>query len=156
MAIAKSEIFDFLSAHRLAVASSVSRDGSPESALVYMVPTQDLELIFYTLQTARKCENLRRDGRISLVVGWPQEGERTSHQDTVQYEGIAREQFDDSRERAKALYLASLPENSGMATWPGLTFFKVSPTWIRFSSYGKPWRVEEMRFENPLARRARH
>ena len=152
--ISRSEIYEFLSAHRLAVVSSVSPHGAPESALIYMVPTPELELVFYTLQTARKCENLRRDGRISLVIGWPQENERIAQQDTVQYEGIAKEQLDDARDKAKAVYLAGLPENAGMATWPGLTFFRVTPTWIRFSSYGKPWRVEELRFEG--AQRVHH
>jgi pyridoxine/pyridoxamine 5'-phosphate oxidase len=153
MTISKSDIYEFLSGHRLAVASTVAANGAPESALVYAVPTSELELIFYTLQTARKCENLRRDGRISLVIGWPQEHERTVNQDTVQYEGIAAEQEGSRRDEAKDLYLAGLPGNAGMAAWPGLTFFRVRPVWIRFSSYGKPWRVEEMRFEAPRTMR---
>jgi pyridoxine/pyridoxamine 5'-phosphate oxidase len=149
MSISKSDIYKFLSVHRLAVASTVAESGAPMSALVYAVPTPELELIFYTLQTSRKCENLLRDGRISFVVGWPQENERISNQDTVQYEGIAEEQEGSARDSAKDIYLASLPENAGMAAWPGLTFFRVRPVWIRFSSYGKPWRVEEMRFDAP-------
>lgn len=155
MSISKSDIYEFLSVHRLAVASTVAANGAPESALVYAVPSPELELIFYTLQTSRKCENLRRDGRISFVIGWPQENERVSNQDTVQYEGIAEEQEGSRRDDAKDLYLAGLPENAGMAAWPGLTFFRVRPVWIRFSGYGKPWRVEEMRFEAPKSTRRR-
>jgi pyridoxine/pyridoxamine 5'-phosphate oxidase len=153
MSISKSDIYNFLTAHRLAVASTVSANGAPESALIYAVPTPELELIFYTLQTARKCENLQRDGRISFVIGWPQENDRVSNQDTVQYEGRAEEQEGSARDAAKDLYLAGLPENAGMAAWPGLTFFRVRPVWIRFSSYGKPWRVEEMSFDVPKMKR---
>ena len=153
MSISKADIYAFLSAHHLAVASTVSSNGAPQSALVYAVATPELELIFYTLQTSRKCENLRRDGRISFVVGWPQENERVSNQDTVQYEGIAEEQEDSARDSAKELYIAGLPENAGMAAWPGLTFFRVRPVWVRFSSYGRPWRVEELRFDAPKVTR---
>jgi pyridoxine/pyridoxamine 5'-phosphate oxidase len=145
--ISKAELFGFLDEHRLAVVSTCDARGKPQSALIYVVPTEDLELIFYTLQTARKCENLQRDGRVSFVIGWPQEHDRTADQNSVQYEGIAEEQLGAARDKAKKRYLAGLPENSGMANWPGLTFFRVRPAWIRYSSYGKPWRVEEMKFD---------
>jgi len=156
MAISKDEIFTFLNAHRLAVVSTLSVENGPQSALVYAVPTPDLELIFYTLQTTRKCANLRRNPRVSLVIGWPSEGERGAHQDTVQYEGIAEEQAEGpARDAAKAFYLESLPQNAGMATWPGLTYFRVKPSWIRFSTYGKNWRVEELTFDRPQPARKR-
>lgn len=149
MSISKEEIFTFLDAHRMAVVSTNSAKGAPESALIYAVPTRDLEILFYTLETTRKCANLRRDGHVALVIGWPPEGERTVHQNTVQYEGIAVEQTGEARETAKTLYLEGLPQNAGMSTWPGLTFFRVRPSWVRFSSYEKPWRVEEIAFEQP-------
>jgi hypothetical protein len=41
--------------------------------------TDDLEIVFDTLSTTRKCQNLRKCPKISLVVGWDQEV-------TVQYD----------------------------------------------------------------------
>jgi hypothetical protein len=98
-----------------------------------------LELIFYALQDTRKCVNLRRDPRIAAVIGWKDDT-------TLQYEGIADEPVDPELEAYKQIYAASRPGAAAQMLWPGLTFFRVRPGWLRLSDYGRPWSVEELTF----------
>ncbi len=129
----------FIHARKLGVVSSVSANGAPEAALVNLAVTDELELIFYALQDTRKCINLRRDPRIAVVVGWDDDR-------TLQYEGIADEPMDPELETFKQIYAASRPNAAAQMQWPGLTFFRVRPKWLRLSDYGRPWSVEELTF----------
>src|SRR5262245_62871983 len=80
----RSELLAFLRRHRYAVQASVAADGSPQAAVVGVAVTGELELVFDTLGTSRKAQNLRRDARIALVVGW-------DDAQTVQLQGMADE-----------------------------------------------------------------
>jgi pyridoxine/pyridoxamine 5'-phosphate oxidase len=135
----KQTLLAFIRAHGLAVVSTVSAGGAPEAALVNIAVTDDLELIFYALQTTRKCVNLRRDPRIAAVIGWDDET-------SLQYEGIADEPRDEELDRLKQVYRAARPNAGFQMVWPGLTYFRIRPKWIRFSHYGAKWSVEETSF----------
>jgi pyridoxine/pyridoxamine 5'-phosphate oxidase len=143
MAIEKRELLDFMRAHPLGVVSTTSKSGAPEAALVNIVSTDELELIFYTIQTNRKCINLRRDPRIAVVIGWDSEM-------TMQYEGVADEPQYEELDRLKRIYGASRPNAEFKMSWPGLTYFRVRPKWIRLSNYGQNWSLEEMSFPQAL------
>jgi hypothetical protein len=95
--------------------------------------------VFYTLQETRKCKNLRRDRRIAAVIGW--DGEQT-----LQYEGLADEPYGTELDRLKDVYAAARPDARAQMAWPGLTYFRVRPKWIRISNYGHPWSVDEVTF----------
>ncbi len=136
MATDKKKLLTFIRAHGLGVVSTVSAAGAPESALVNIAVTDDLELVFYALQTTRKCANLRRDPRIAAVIGWDDET-------SLQYEGIADEPRDEELERIKWVYRDARPDAGVQMVWPGLTYFRVRPKWCRFSYYGSRWSVEE-------------
>ncbi len=101
--------------------------------------TPELELIFDTTEATRKYPNLKRDPRIAFVFGWDSE-------ETLQYEGVADEPEGDELARLKEIYFAAFPEGVARQDWPGLTYFRVRPRWIRFSSYYRPRRVDEMSF----------
>jgi PPOX class probable F420-dependent enzyme len=77
------DVVAFLREQRYGVVSSIADDGSPQSAVVGIGVGDDCEIVFDTLGTSRKAQNLRRDPRASLVV-WA--GERT-----VQLEGVVDE-----------------------------------------------------------------
>jgi pyridoxine/pyridoxamine 5'-phosphate oxidase len=139
MTTRKSEFLEFIRAHRLGVVSTTSATGAPESALVNIAVTEDLELIFYALQDTRKCANLRRDPRVAVVIGWEDEK-------TLQYEGTADEPQNEELARLKKIYGASRPDAQFQMAWPGVTYFRVRPSWIRLSNYGSPWSVEESVF----------
>jgi general stress protein 26 len=136
----KNELYRFLTASRYGVVSTVSKDGAPEVALVGFAATPDLELIFETINTTRKYENIQRNPRVAAVIGW--EGEKT-----LQYEGIADEPDEFAAEELKKIYFAMLPENENHDGWPGLSYMRIRPRWIRLSNYGTPWSVEEFRFD---------
>lgn len=139
MSLQKKALVDFILARGLGVVSTTSEKGLPEAALVNLVVTDALELVFYTLQDARKCTNLRRDPHIAVVIGWNDEK-------TLQYEGIADEPAGSELERLKQVYAASRPDAATQMGWPGLTYFRVRPKWVRLSDYGSRWSVEEMTF----------
>jgi len=139
MTIEKHELLDFIRAHPLGVASTTSPNGAPEAAVVNIASTDELELIFYTIQTSRKCINLRHDPRIAFVIGWDNEM-------TMQYEGVADEPRDEELVRLKNIYGASRLNAEFKMSWPGLTYFRVRPKWIRLSNYSPKWSLEEMSF----------
>jgi pyridoxine/pyridoxamine 5'-phosphate oxidase len=139
MAIEKKVLLEFIRAHGLGVVSTNSATGAPEAALVNIAVTEDLELIFYALQDTRKCVNLRRDPRVAVVIGWDDEK-------TLQYEGTADEPRNEELVRLKKIYGASRPDAQFQMAWPGVTYFRVRPSWIRLSDYGSPWSVEESVF----------
>jgi general stress protein 26 len=136
----KLELYRFLTASRYGVLSTVADNGAPEAALVGFAATPDLELIFETIDTTRKYANIRRNPRVAAVIGW--EGEKT-----LQYEGIADEPDESAVVELKKTYFAILPENANHDGWPGLTYMRIRPRWIRLSNYGKPWSIEEFHFE---------
>jgi len=145
MSLDKEAVRSFIRARALGVVSTVSQQGAPEAALVNLAVTEDLELVFYALETTRKCVNLRREPRLAAVIGW--DGAKT-----LQYEGIADEPGEPELDGFKRLYGEARPDAALQMAWPGLTWFRVRPSWIRFSDYGAKWSVEEMTFPAPRRR----
>jgi general stress protein 26 len=119
----------FLRKHRLCVQASVTAERSPQAAVVGYAVSDRLELIFDTLSSTRKHQNLRRDPRIAIVVGW--DGEQT-----LQLEGLADEPSGADLVRLKQLYLAAFPDGVEREGWPGISYLRVRPHWARFSDFG--------------------
>ncbi|HET7544107.1 MAG TPA: pyridoxamine 5'-phosphate oxidase family protein [Polyangiaceae bacterium] len=117
----------FLRKQRYCVQASVAASGAPQAAVVGYAVSDRLELIFDTLASTRKAQNLRRDARIALVV-W--EGEQT-----LQLEGLADEPAGDDLQRLKQLYLATFPDGVERVSWPGISYLRVRPHWARFSDF---------------------
>jgi pyridoxine/pyridoxamine 5'-phosphate oxidase len=138
----RRELVAFLRKHKLAVQASASETGAPQAALVGFAVTDDLEIVFDTVATSRKYVNLRRDPRCAIVVGWDDEM-------TVQIEGIADEPTGADRERCLASYFAAYPDGRDRLAWPGITHFRVRPTWIRYSDFIKPEIIELRATELP-------
>jgi pyridoxine/pyridoxamine 5'-phosphate oxidase len=131
-----AKLIDFIAACDLAVVSSLSADSAPQSAVVGIAVTPDLEIIFDTLASSRKYGNLKARSRCSLVM-WTGEV-------TVQLEGIAEETTDD---RLKQIYFKKLPECRDHQSWPGISYFVVRTKWIRYSDYNaRPPLIEEFSF----------
>jgi hypothetical protein len=124
----RAELVAFLGRHRLGVLASVAAGGAPQAAVVGVAVSADLELVFDTLGSTRKAANLRRDGRAALVVGWDEE-------QTVQLEGIADEPAGAELTRLKQVYFAAFPDGPTRESWPGITYFRVRPTWVRYSDF---------------------
>jgi len=136
----KTELFEFIARQKLGVLGTISPDSAPQSALVGIAVTSDLEIIFDTLKSTRKYRNLAANSACSFAIGWAGEV-------TVQYEGEAREPQGDELAGYQAVYFANWPECRTHLSWPGITHLVVTPKWIRYSDYDRnPPRIEELKF----------
>ena len=129
----EADLLAFLRGHSLAVEASVSPRGAPQAAVVGIVVTEALELFFDTLDRTRKVANLRADPRVAFVIGGLAPGDER----TVQYEGIADEPAGAELDRLKELYFARFPDGRARESWPGLTYVRARPTWIRYSDFNR-------------------
>ena len=126
----------FLRSRRLCVQASVSGEGGPQAAVVGYAVSDSLELVFDTLTSTRKAQNLRRDARIAIVVGWESE-------QTLQLEGIADEPSGEDLQRLKQLDRAVFPDGADRENWPGISYLRVRPRWARFSDFGSGGSIVE-------------
>lgn len=127
----RADLLAFLRSQRYAVQTSVAADGSPQAAVVGIAVTADLELIFDTLTSTRKAVNLSRDGRIAFVVG-PLDDQAGV---TVQYEGLVDQPSGADLDRVRDAYFEVFPDGRDRQRWPGLTYFRARPTWLRYSDF---------------------
>jgi hypothetical protein len=136
----RTELYDFIAAHKLGVFSYLSEQGTPRSALVGIAVTRELEIIFDTVNSSRKYGNLLVNPAASFVIGW--EGEVT-----IQYEGQAFQPTGADLARYQQVYFEAWPDGPQRLSWPGIAYFVVSPRWIRYSDFDRrPPLIEEFRF----------
>jgi len=134
----KVALYSFLSRHRYGVVSSISEAGTPQSALVGIAVTRELEIVFDTVKSSRKHPNLIARPACSFVIGW-------SGEQTVQFEGIATELKEPELTRYQEIYFAVWPDGAARMNWPGITYFVVRPRWIRYSDFDqRPPVIEEI------------
>ncbi|GGT20990.1 pyridoxamine 5'-phosphate oxidase [Streptomyces kurssanovii] len=124
----RDELVWFLRRNRLAVQASAAPDGSPQAAVVGFAVSDDLEIVFDTVETTRKSLNLRADPRIALVIGWDDAV-------TVQIEGLADFPAGDELTRLQECYFRVYPDGRDRLSWPGITHVRVRPTWVRYSDF---------------------
>jgi general stress protein 26 len=138
-----SDILAFVRTHSLAVQASVSMLGNPQAAVVGFIATDDFEMFFDTADSTRKVQNLRHNSHCALVIG----GMTSGDERTVQYEGIADEPRGMVCERLKEVYFERFPEGRDRQHWPGLTYIRVRPRWLRFSDFNQsPPTILELTF----------
>lgn len=126
----RAELVQFLRRHKLAVEASVSADEKPQAAVVGFAVSDALELVFDTLESTRKCRNLKANPSVALVVGWDDEI-------TAQIEGVADFPAGDELERIRECYFLAYPDGRDRLSWPGITHVRVRPTWLRYSDFTK-------------------
>ncbi|MCP3822791.1 pyridoxamine 5'-phosphate oxidase family protein [Streptomyces sp. A3M-1-3] len=124
----RDELVRFLRGYRLAVQASVAPDGAPQAAVVGFAVSDELQIVFDTVETTRKYRNLRADPRIALVIGWDDEI-------TVQIEGVADFPDDPELERLRACYFAAYLDGRDRLARPGITHVRVRPAWVRHSDF---------------------
>jgi pyridoxine/pyridoxamine 5'-phosphate oxidase len=130
------ELAEFIGRCDLAVAGYISPEGSPQSAVLAIVVTPELEIVFDTVRSSRKYRSLTANPRCSVTM-WIGEI-------TAQFEGIAEETVLDLYKEA---YFKKLPDGRDRLSWAGITYFVVRPKWIRYSDFhARPPRIEEITF----------
>jgi pyridoxine/pyridoxamine 5'-phosphate oxidase len=136
----KADLYAFMAQCRLGVLGTICGAGSPQSALVGIAVTPELEIVFDTVKSARKYGNLIARPACSFVIGW--EGERT-----VQFEGNAEELKSPELERYQETYFRVWTDGPARMSWAGIVYFVVRPRWIRYSDFDQgPPVIEEFRF----------
>ena len=140
----ETDLYTFMAGHRLGVLGTVCPSGTPQSALVGIAITPELEIIFDTVKGSRKYPNLTYGPACSFVVGGWGAGEQT-----VQYEGLAEELKPPELEHYQEIYFKVWPDGPSRMNWPGLVYFVVRPTWIRYSDFDQnPRLIHEFTFAN--------
>jgi len=135
-----ADLFKFMAGHKLGVLGSISHQGAPQSALVGIAVTPDLEIIFDTVASSRKYANLLANPAASFVIGWTGEV-------TVQFEGEARQPMGTELTRYQQVYFEAWPDGPERLDWPGIAYFVVRPKWIRYSDFDRrPPLIEEFTF----------
>jgi Pyridoxamine 5'-phosphate oxidase len=138
----KAELLAFLRRYRVAVEASVSSSVAPQAAIVGIAVGEDFEVVFDTVETTRKAQNLRQNPRIALVLG----GWGAGEEQTVQYEGVADEPSGAELERVRELYFSAYPDGRERLSWPGLIHVRVRPSWLRYSDFAQsPPKIVEFR-----------
>jgi hypothetical protein len=132
MPFSESDLVDYIRGARLAIVSSLGAGGEPQSALVGIGVTDDLNIIFDTTTDTRKHANLTRDPRASIVMAGP--GEQT-----LQYEGLAAPVSTTGAEdqAIREAYYLSWPDGRQRLAWPNLAYWRLKPTWARYSDYAR-------------------
>lgn len=131
-------LLEYIKKHKIGVISTLAEE-FPESSVVDFVITDKFEIIFNTFVGSRKYRNLQKNRHVSFVIGW--EGLKT-----VQYEGLAFELFEEPLEKVKEEHSRSF-EYIRLWKVDEMRFFKVNPTWIKYSDYNsKPAKFFELDF----------
>ena len=126
----EADFYAFIAKNRLGVLGTIGHRGTPQSALMGIAITPQLEIIFDTVKTSRKYPNLIARAACSFVIGGWGAGEQT-----VQYEGEAEELKPRELERYQEIYFKAWPDGPARMSWPGIVYFFVRPTWIRYSDF---------------------
>src|SRR5262245_33734892 len=133
----RAALLAFLRRYKLAVEATVSPSGAPQAAVVGVAVSDELEIVFDTLESTRKHANLVADPRIALVIGWDEA--------TAQIEGTVDFPTGAELERIRTVYFAVYPDGRDRLAWTGITHARVRPTWIRHSDYTvDPPRIVEL------------
>ena len=141
----EADIYTFIARHKFGVLGSLGPSGAPQSALVGIAVTPQLEIVFDTVKSSRKYPNLIARPTCSFVIGGWGPGEKT-----VQLEGRARELEGLDLARCRGAYFEAWPDGPARMTWPGIVYFAVQPTWIRYSDFDQnPPLIQE--FDLPSA-----
>ena len=123
-----ADLVTFARSTKWAVEASVAADGRPQAAVIGVAVTDRLELVLDTMGDTRKAENLRRDPRVAVVLGWD-DGQ------TLQIDGVADEPTGAELAELKKVYFARFPDGPEREGWPGIAYFRVRPRWARHSDF---------------------
>ena len=123
-----AQLLSYVRAQPWAIEASVTPQGAPQAAVIGVAVTDRWELLFDTVTQSRKHQNLVKNPRVAFVIGW-------EHERTVQYEGIAEIPTEAELPDVRAHYFDRFPDGPTRQTWPGLVYWRVRPTWIRYSNF---------------------
>lgn len=124
-------------ANPLATLATIAANGAPAAALVGVATSEQLELVFDTLDTTRKFRNVLRESRVAVVFGKAGAYTPGKHDErTLQYEGNADVPSREELKRVQEeIYFKQFPDGRARLKWAHITYVRVRPTWIRYTDY---------------------
>lgn len=132
----KAKIIEYLGERIFCVIATTHPNGTPEAAFVGYRNNDSLEFLIGTSNQSRKYKNLKANPHAALVVA-DTKGE-------IQYEGEAVElSMAEYDEHVAAEKFTALPGIEKYRNDPCQTFFKITPSWIRFIQHGESDIIEE-------------
>lgn len=148
----KARVKLFLAAHTTLTLSTLAEDGRPQAAPLFYAEMDDLSLIFISEPKVRHSQNVARDGRVAATIY--ADGQQWQTIRGVQLEGTCVALSGKAAKTAQAVYLAKYPfiaTNLLLARLlQKITFYKISPTWLRLIDnsrgfgYKEEWRREDL------------
>jgi len=136
----KQRFYDFLTANRIGVLSTVTPDGDPHGVVIYFDIDHNFAASFITRNGTKKYDNLRHNNHVMLTVFEPKK------QAVVHIAGTATEITDiyELKEIAAATLAISL--STSETGQPPITKleagefvgFKIAPKYIRMAVYARP------------------
>lgn len=123
-----TQLLSYMRSQPWAVEASVTAQGAPQAAVLRVAVTDHWELLFDTVTQSRKHQNLVKNPRVAFVIGGGQEC-------AVQYEGVAGIPTAAELPEVQAYYFERFPDGPTRLSWPGLVYWRVRPTWIRYSNF---------------------
>jgi general stress protein 26 len=123
---------------KIGALATVDAAGQPHAAAMGAAITPSLDLIFDTLTATRKVADLHTSPACAWAFWNGPIG--------IQYEGVAEPLPADSP-LIEDVYWAAFPDGRSRQSWPGLTYYRVRPRWIRYCDFSqKPNRIHELSF----------
>jgi len=66
-----------------------------------------------------------------------------------QYEGVADFPTGEELRRIKSVYFTAFPDGPARQAWPGITYVRAKPLWVRFSNFNiSPPEISELSFHH--------
>ena len=137
----KEKILNFIKFCEFGVVSTLDPGSlTPESAVVAISQTDNLEIIFASFSGTRKNHNLEKNKNVSIVIGWD-----NANKTTVQLEGVAHLLKGDERALLAERHCIKNPESRKYLHDSRQHYFKIIPRWIRYSNFSvNPQEVWEL------------
>lgn len=131
----KNKIFNLLDKNEFGVVATYSLDKNkpPESAVVAISHTLELNIVFGSFKQTRKNNNLKNNSSISVVIGWNNELKQT-----IQLEGNVKLIINkQERETLGKKHCLKNKDSEKYHTDLRQEYFKIIPNWIRYSDFSK-------------------
>lgn len=129
--VERKDLLPFIRRHQLAVVSTISRSGFPQSSVVRFLATDAFEVVFSAGSQQRKVANLATCEKASAVIGWDE-------YQTVQLEGIGAVLQGAKLAKIREFFAKEAPEEYAWRRQvDGLQYIKIAPKWLRFSDFRK-------------------
>lgn len=151
MSTPRDEALEFLKTQEAGVLATLSEEGSPRARTVYYAADDAFNIYFFTLVGTRKVEEAARDARAAFVVF------SSATPRTVQIEGTLEDLTETATMDEHVRTLSDRMLSRGLFSTPvthldpgKITYYKLSPTWVRWGDFTKGEGTAAVLTEIPL------